>query len=151
MVDYIVSEEDNKQTPPPTRTSPYGWIQYSSEEIVDIIVKLSKEGLQSAMIGTILRDTYGIPSVQLLLDKTIMDVLIEQGLAPRVPEDLQDLVRSAIKLHKHIDAHPKDLHSLRGLQLIEARIHRLSKYYRREKVIPPEWRYSRARATSLLR
>jgi len=151
MVDYIVSEEDNKQIPPPTRTSPYGWIQYSSEEIVDIIVKLSKEGLQSAMIGTILRDTYGIPSVQLLLDKTIMDVLIEQGLAPRVPEDLQDLVRSAIKLHKHIDAHPKDLHSLRGLQLIEARIHRLSKYYRREKVIPPEWRYSRARATSLLR
>ena len=151
MVDFNVSEENNNQTPPPTRTSPYGWIPYSPEEIVDIIVKLSKEGMQSAMIGTILRDTYGIPSVKLLLDKSILDVLNEQGLAPRVPEDLQDLVRSAIRLHKHIEAHPKDLHTLRGLQLIEARIHRLSKYYRREKVIPPEWRYSRARATSLLR
>jgi len=151
MVEVNMNGEESSQRTPPSRTRPYGWIKYSSEEIEDIIVKRSKEGLQSAMIGTVLRDTYGIPSVKLVLDKSIVDVLRDHGIAPRIPDDLQSLVRSAIKLHKHIEAHPKDLHSLRGLQLMEAKIHRSSKYYRREGIIPPEWRYSRARAASLLR
>ena len=146
-----MSEEDTGRKSPPAKMKPYGWINYSPEEIEDIIVKLSKDGMQAAIIGTVLRDTYGIPSAKQILDKSITDVLRDHGLASRVPEDLQNLVRSAIKLLKHVEAHPKDLHSLRGLQLKEATIHRLSKYYRREGVIPPEWRYSRARAASLIR
>ncbi len=151
MVEVNVSEEHTDQPSPPTRTMPYGWIKYSSEEIDEIIIKLSKEGLHSAKIGLVLRDTYGIPSLKDFLDKSILDVLKANGLKPNVPEDLQNLVRSAIKLHKHVEAHPKDLHTLRGLQLQEAQIHRLSKYYRRKEVIPLTWRYSRTRATSLLR
>ncbi|MFX0194719.1 MAG: 30S ribosomal protein S15 [Candidatus Hodarchaeota archaeon] len=151
MVEVNLSENGSGKQNLPAKMKPYGWIKYSPEEIEEIIVKLSKEGIQAAMIGTVLRDTYGIPSVKIILDKPITAILKDHGLAPRIPEDLQNLVRSAIKLAKHIEAHPKDLHSLRGLQLAEARIHRLSKYYRQQGVIPSEWRYSRARAISLLR
>lgn len=66
----------------------------------------------------------------------------EHGLYPKVPEDLLNLMRRAVNLRKHLEQHPKDLHSKRGLQLIESKIRRLVKYYKSKGVLPADWRYT---------
>jgi small subunit ribosomal protein S15 len=50
-------------------------------------------------------------------------------------------MKRAVRVRKHLDEHPKDYHSKRGLQLIESKIHRLVKYYKREGILPPDWKY----------
>jgi small subunit ribosomal protein S15 len=40
-----------------------------------------------------------------------------------------------------MDKNKKDLHNKRSMQMIEARIHKLSRYYRREGVLPKNWKY----------
>ena len=93
------------------------------------------------MIGIILRDQYGIPLVKQVTGKKIVQILREHGLEPEIPEDLANLIRRAIRVRRHLEEHPKDYHSKRGLQLIESKIRRLEKYYKREGVLPPDWRY----------
>jgi len=53
-----------------------------------------------------------------------------------------NLMKRAVNLRNHLENHPKDLHSRRGLQLIESKIKRLVKYYRRKKVLPENWKYT---------
>ena len=55
-------------------------------------------------------------------------------------------MRRAVELNVHVVENPKDLHNRRGLQLIEARIRRLVKYYRRNELLPEGWTYSLATA-----
>ena len=101
------------------------------------------------MIGIILRDQCGIPLAKPILGKKITKVLEEKGLAPEIPEDLQALIRRALRIRRHLETHRKDLHSRRGLQLIESKIHRLAKYYRRVGKLPPDWKYDPKRAELL--
>ena len=93
------------------------------------------------MIGAILRDQYGIPSVRAVTGKSVLQILEERGLAPSIPEDLANLIRRAIRVRRHLEEHPKDYHSKRGLILIESKIYRLSKYYKRIGKLPPDWEY----------
>lgn len=117
------------------------WVKYTPSEVEELVVSLAKKGYPPTMIGLILRDQYGIPLARAVTGKKIVRILKEHGLAPDIPEDLYNLIRRAIKIRRHLEEHPKDLHSKRGLQLIEAKIHRLSKYYRRKGVLPKDWRY----------
>jgi len=117
------------------------WVKYTPSEVEELVVSLAKKGYPPTMIGLILRDQYGIPLARSVTGKKIVRILKEHGLAPDIPEDLYNLIRRAIKIRRHLEEHPKDLHSKRGLQLIEAKIHRLSKYYRRKGVLPKDWRY----------
>jgi small subunit ribosomal protein S15 len=135
----------------PPRTTAPTWVEYTSEEVENLVIKLRKEGYSAAMIGTILRDQYGIPSVRLITGKRITRILEENGLAPQIPEDLMFLIRKAVNLRRHLEEHPKDLHSKRGLQLIESKIRRLVKYYRRTGKLPPKWRYDPEQAKLLVR
>ena len=89
-------------------------------------------------IGTILRDQYAIPLVKPIVGKSISDVLESAGLAPTMPEDLSNLMKKAQSLAVHMDKNKKDLHNKRNMQIIEARIHKLSRYYKREGVIAKE-------------
>lgn len=111
------------------------------EQIESLIVELVKRGYQQSMIGTILRDQYGVPLTKLVIDKTISEVLKEKNLAPTIPEDLANLIRRATRARRHLEEHPKDKFSRRGLTLIESKIRRLIKYYRREKVLPQDFEY----------
>ena len=45
------------------------WIEYSNEEIEELILKLRKEGNSTSTIGIALRDQYGIPDVKLVTGK----------------------------------------------------------------------------------
>jgi small subunit ribosomal protein S15 len=79
--------------------------------------------------------------VKPIVGKSISDVLEGAGLAPSMPEDLTNLMKKAQSLAVHLDKNKKDLHNKRSMQIIEARIHKLSRYYKREGVLPKNWKY----------
>jgi small subunit ribosomal protein S15 len=125
----------------PVSRRPPSWCKYQPEEVEALVVKLAKEGHSPSRIGTILRDQYAIPLVKPITGKTITQILRESGLAPPIPEDLAELLKKAERLAVHLERNKKDLHNKRALQLIEAKIHKISRYYKREGVLPPNWKY----------
>jgi small subunit ribosomal protein S15 len=122
------------------------WVEYKKEEVERLVCKLAKEGYSSAMIGLILRDQYGIPSVRDITGKKITKILKENNLAPKIPEDLFNLLKKAVNLRDHLEKHRKDKHSRRGLELLESKIRRLVKYYVRKGKLPKDWKYDPERA-----
>jgi len=137
-------------TRPPWAKAPE-WFTRTPDEIEDLIVKLAREGKNSSMIGLILRDQYGIPLVKSILNKTISQILAERNLRPNLPEDITNLIKKAINVRRHLEENKKDKSSKRGLQLIESKIYRLSKYYRETKVLPKDWKYDWKKAAILIR
>ena len=127
------------------------WVQYSKKEINEIIIKKYKEGKSMSMIGVILRDQYGIPSVKVVLGKTIKQVLKEEKLLPKWPEDLMNLMKKAVKLRKHLEENKMDKHNKRALQLTESKIRRLVKYYKSRKLIDQKWYYKPEEAALLIK
>jgi len=134
----------------PYRVSAPGWVRHTSEEVEKLVLKLHKQGLKTAQIGIILRDTYGVPSVKVTNQKSVSDILRDNKIEPEIPEDLFDLMKRAVKLHKHMEINKKDLHSKRGLKQIEMKIWRLLKYYRKEGVLPEDWKYTPATAALIV-
>jgi small subunit ribosomal protein S15 len=126
----------------PVAKRPPAWCRYTPEEVEALVVKLSKEGHSLSKIGTILRDQYGIPLIKPILGKSMSQILKEAGLAPSFPEDLQMLLGKVKSLQVHLEKNKKDLSNKRALQIVEAKIHKLSRYYKRIGVLPPEWKYS---------
>lgn len=57
------------------------------------------------------------------------------------PEDLSNLMKKAQAMAVHMDKNKKDLHNKRNMQIIEARIHKLSRYYKREGVLDKKFKY----------
>ena len=125
----------------PLASTPPSWVGYKSKEVEMLVIKLAKQGLDSSKIGLILRDSYGIPDVEKLTKKKITKILKEKELAPELPEDVQNLTKRAMQIKKHLEIHHKDRVSKRGLQLIESKIRRLEKYYKKTKKIPANWKY----------
>ncbi|HLC59761.1 MAG TPA: 30S ribosomal protein S15 [archaeon] len=117
------------------------WTKYTREDIIKIIIDLAKEKNSSAKIGAILRDTHGIPDAKVMIGRPISKIMKENDLYPKLPEDMMNLLRKAVELYDHLKRHRKDNHSLRSLQNLESKIRRLSKYYKREKVLPQNWKY----------
>jgi small subunit ribosomal protein S15 len=118
------------------------FVTLSAKEVEKKVIELGKEDKGPSMIGLILRDTYGVPSVKKLTGKSILQILKENKLNTEVPEDLSSLVEKANKLKKHLENNKKDLHNKRSLSLIESKIRRLTKYYMKKGVIPSNWRYN---------
>lgn len=125
----------------PVTKRPPSWCKYQPEEVEALVVKLAREGYPPSIIGTVLRDQYAIPLVKSITGKSITQILKEAGLALTLPEDLESLIKKATRLHTHLEKNHKDLHNKRALQLVEAKIHRLSKYYKRKGVLPENWKY----------
>merc|ERR1712113_438640 len=95
------------------------WLKMKTEDVCDHICKLAKKGLTPSQIGVTLRDSFGI--------------LKTNGLAPELPEDLYYLIKKAVAIRKHLDKNRKDKDSKFRLILVESRIHRLARYYKRVK------------------
>ncbi|NVM54436.1 MAG: 30S ribosomal protein S15 [Candidatus Helarchaeota archaeon] len=140
----------SSSTRPPRAKAP-DWFSRSADEVEDLIVKLAREGSPPSMIGTTLRDQYGVPITKLITSKTISQILEERGLKLTLPEALTNLIKRAVNLRRHMEENKKDLSSKRGLHLIESKIYRLSKYYRNEKVLPKDWKYDWKKAAVLIR
>ena len=135
----------------PTWLSESEWVDYSEKEIENLIIKLANENYSSSMIGSILRDQYGIPDVKRSLKKSISEILKEKGLYSDYPEDLLNLMKRAVNLRKHMQTNPKDLSNKRGLQMIESKVRRLVKYYKSQNVLDPSWRYDPEKAKLIVR
>lgn len=125
----------------PTFKRTPSWITYSPDEVETLIVDMAKNEVPPSMIGVKLRDEYGIPLVKPLLGKSIQDILAEHDLAQEIPEDLDRLVKRARQLQYHLRQNPGDRKNVRSLELVEAKIHRLSKRYKRLGLMPSEWKY----------
>ena len=105
-------------------------------------MRLSKEGHSPSKIGTILRDQYGIPLAKPIAGKNVTQVLKERKLYSSLPEDLENLLRKATRLHVHYDKNKADLSNKRAMQIVEAKIYKLSRYYKKRGVLPADWKYS---------
>ncbi len=125
----------------PVSKRPPNWCKYQPEEVEALIVKLGKEGNSPSRIGTILRDQHSIPLAKPIIGKRILAVLRENDLSPSMPEDLASLLKKAESLGLHLEKNNTDLYNRRALQLIEAKVHKLSRYYKRVGVLPKSWKY----------
>jgi small subunit ribosomal protein S15 len=134
-------EKGRSHSTRPVSRRPPSWCRYQPEEVEAFVIKLAKDGHSLSQIGAILRDQYAIPLVKPLTGKSISDILQATGMAPSMPEDLANLIKKAQGLAVHMDKNAKDLHNKRSMQVIEARIHKLSRYYKRKGVLPKNWKY----------
>jgi small subunit ribosomal protein S15 len=129
------------QTRPPSRSNP-SWVTTTPEEARSVILKMSKEGVTPSRIGQVLRDDYGVPLTKLLLGKSVGEVLAEGKAEPKLPQDLQDLIDRAHRVQKHLGTHKSDRKNVHSLELVEAKIYRLSKYYKDIGLLPNDFKYT---------
>lgn len=127
------------------------WVKSSAEEVESIVMDVAKKGVPPSQIGILLRDQYGIPLTRQLTGKKLGKVLSEKGLAPELPEDLFNLIKHTGAIRRHLEEHPKDMNSKRGLHLLESKINRLAKYYISAGKLPRDWKYSPEKASILVR
>lgn len=134
----------------PVRNTPPAWFTMSKEEVEKLVLKTYGQSVSTSQVGIILRDKYGVPDVAQVTGKKVGDILRDNGTGPKLPEDLTNLVKKAIGLHKHMVENHKDLHNKRALQLTESKIRRLVKYYHATEVLPMDWVYSPKTAEILI-
>lgn len=127
------------------------WIEKTPSEIEELVVDLAEEGNSASKIGRLLRDQYGIPEVNEILDKSVIEILESHEMEPDIPEELLNLMRKAVQMRKHLDKNPKDVRSQRSLEALESRIHKLTKYYKKIDRLPQDWRYDPEKAALLVR
>lgn len=130
----------SRSTRPVSRRPP-DWVVYQPDEVKALIINLAREGKSPSEIGNVLRDEYSIPLVKPIVGYGVLRVLQEAGIAPRIPEDLYNLMVRATRLRRHLERNPKDLHNKRSLHLTESRIYRLTRHYKRRGLLPADWRY----------
>ena len=117
------------------------WVKLTPEQIGKLVVEMNKEGLNASQIGIKLRDEHAISSIKSVTGKTIKQFMEENGINQEIPEDLEALVKRALSLQNHLKSNKGDRKNVRSLELLEAKVHRLSKYYKKKNVIPKNWKY----------
>ena len=110
-------------------------------KIEEMIAEYAKEGLTPSQIGIRLRDQHAVPLARVITGRGIGETLADKGLVSEMPEDLDNMVRKAVGLQRHLRENKGDKRNVRSLELIEAKVHRLSVYYKRIGRIPGNWKY----------
>jgi len=136
-------------TRPPRLEKPV-WVERSGKEVEEDVVKLAKKGYSKSMIGTILRDSHGVPLVKVITGKKVSKILEENDIESALPEDLTNLVKKALNIRNHIEDNHKDLEGRKGLQRTESKIYRLIKYYKKKKVLAPDFKYDPEKVRTLV-
>jgi small subunit ribosomal protein S15 len=126
----------------PFRTTRPDWVKADEKQVTKTILDLYNKGYTTSRIGIELRDMHGVPDVKTVFGKSMYTILTENGIEMKMPEDIRLLMTKAVRLHRHIKVNHKDLHNRRALQLTEAKIRRLGRYYKRTGVLPHNWAYS---------
>jgi small subunit ribosomal protein S15 len=134
----------------PSRLEKPVWIEHSAEEVENLVLKLAKRGYTKSMIGVILRDSYGIPLVQVVTGKSVSKILEENNIEASLPEDLSNLVKKALSIRKHIETNHKDLEAKKGLNRTESKIYRLIKYYKKKGYLESTFKYDPEKIRTLV-
>jgi len=111
----------------PKSEKPY-WLKLEAKEIEDLIIKLAKEGMTSDKIGLVLRDSYSIPNVKSLTKKKISKILKEHGI-DEGSLNFKNLQKKEENIKRHLKSNQVDKTARKGLQLTQAKLHRLKKYH----------------------
>ncbi len=127
-------------TRPITTKSP-DWLTTTPKEVEELVVKYSKDGVPMSQIGIKLRDQHAIPLVRPIVKKSMKKILEDNGVRVEIPEDLNNIVKKAVNLQKHLKTHSSDNRNVRSLELVEAKVHRISTYYKRIGALPQNWKY----------
>eukprot|EP00997_Jenningsia_sp_PLL12_P008310 NODE_5066_length_605_cov_196.401079_g4373_i0.p1 GENE.NODE_5066_length_605_cov_196.401079_g4373_i0~~NODE_5066_length_605_cov_196.401079_g4373_i0.p1 ORF type:complete len:152 (-),score=25.10 NODE_5066_length_605_cov_196.401079_g4373_i0:73-528(-) len=134
----------------PYRQSAPAWLKTTARDTVKMICKMAKKGTPPASIGITLRDAHGIGQVKAVTGRKILRILKHNGMAPEIPEDLYNMIKKAVTVRKHLEKSRKDKASKYRLLLIESRIHRLARWYRKVKQLPSKWKYESSTASTLV-
>ncbi|MCY0850540.1 30S ribosomal protein S15 [Sulfuracidifex metallicus] len=134
----------------PARAGSPKWVKFTREEVEVLVEELAKKGYPPSMIGLVLRDQYGVPLVKQITRKKVNQILEERGVAPKIPEDLFNLIKKAVNVRRHLNEYPKDKKAKRGLEEVESKIRRLSSYYVGIAKLPKDWRYDPTKAELLI-
>ncbi|ELW70763.1 Phosphatidylinositol-4-phosphate 3-kinase C2 domain-containing subunit alpha [Tupaia chinensis] len=142
------------------------WLKFTSDDgEAQIYTQTGQEGSDSVtdrlllrtvgltlieLSGVILRDSHGVAQVRFVTGNKILRILKSKGLAPDLPEDLYHLIKKAVAVRKHLERNRKDKDAKFRLILIESRIHRLARYYKTKRVLPPNWKYESSTASALV-
>uniref|UniRef100_A0A2R9CMV7 Small ribosomal subunit protein uS15 n=1 Tax=Pan paniscus TaxID=9597 RepID=A0A2R9CMV7_PANPA len=137
-------EKGLSQSALPYRRSVPTWLKLTSDDVKEQIYKLAKKGLTPSQIGVIVRDSHGVAQVRFVTGNKILRILKSKGLAPDLPEDLYHLIKKAVARNR------KDKDAKFHLILIESQIHRLARYYKTKRVLPPSWKYESSTASALV-
>jgi small subunit ribosomal protein S15 len=125
------------------------WSSLNPREVESHVLDLAKGGKNTSQIGMVLRDQYAVPDIKLATGKSVTKILAANNIKTELPEDLINLIRTALSLRKHLETNKKDLHNKRGLQLTESKIRRLAGYYISTGKIPENWKYNPKQAKLL--
>lgn len=161
----------------PYGRKPPSWLKTKPFEVEEQIAKLAKKGQTPSQIGVSLRDSMAIPQVKAVTNNKILRILKAQGnyhiliyypniiisfspitdginiylgLAPEIPEDLYFLIKKAVSMRKHMEHNLNDKDSKFRLILVESRIHRLARYYKKKRQLPATWKYQASTAGTLV-
>ncbi len=102
---------------------------------------MAKDGRTPSQIGVNLRDEYGIPLVKQVTGKSILEIMTENKVVTGLPDDLQNLLNRAQKVQRHLEIYKADRKNVRSLELVEAKIYRLSEYYKKIGTLPAAFKY----------
>ncbi|KAI7516118.1 hypothetical protein KC343_g23432, partial [Hortaea werneckii] len=92
-------------------------LKTTPDQVVDQICKLARKGVTPSQIGVVLRDSHGVAQVKIVTGNKILRILKGNGMA--------------VAVRKHLERNRKDKDSKFRMILIESRIHRLSRYYKK--------------------
>ena len=120
------------------------WLELTPEVVEQLALQLAEEGRSLSEIGATLRDQYGVPTFKQVTGKKLLSFLREQKVNLDLPDDLKKLIEKAEKLRRHLNKNKRDYKNKHALELVEAKIHRLAKYYKRIGRLPEKWKYSTA-------
>jgi ribosomal protein S15P/S13E len=137
--------EGKKRAAPAKEKKPEKRARAKTDKPEAVVAELAKKGERPSRIGIILREKYGVGSIREATGKKMDRVLRESKLGGEIPEDLENLLKRRALLIKHNEGNRGDSTGKRGLQMVEARIIRLSNYYKRKGRIPQGWSYKDAR------
>lgn len=126
----------------PIRDKHPEWSALNPREIKSRTIELAKAEKSTSEIGLILRDQYAVPDIKIATGKKVSKILEENNIRSEIPEDLRNLIKTALRLKKHLEVQKKDLKNKRNLQLTESKIKRLTKYYHANDRLPKGWKYS---------
>lgn len=115
------------------------WAPYKGKDVEKLVVKYAKTGKSTSEVGMILRDKYGINSVKALTGKSVGAIIAENNVGKKLPDDILALIQKMISAKQHFEHNKQDMTAKRGMQLTESKIRRLTKYYKREGILPADW------------
>lgn len=125
------------------------WLSYTPEETEAFVIRLAKDGNSPSMIGTILRDQYGIPIVKYVTGHSITEIMASADIELEIPEDLSNLLQKATRLHRHLAKNRSDAVNKRALEIVSSKIRHIAKYYKKAGKLAPTWKYQPERLIAL--